>query len=66
MNLFCFFLGHNYCVARVLNPRARKVGCARCSKYWAMHDPTRAFIEWDSELEELYAPGGLLSEEPRS
>lgn len=64
MSVICFLFGHKYYVARVMNPRARKVGCARCGKFWAMHDPTRSFLEWDGEFEELYAPGGLLSEEP--
>ena len=30
----------------------------------AMHDATRSFVQWDSDLESLYAPGGFLNEEP--
>ncbi len=59
--LLCAVLGHRYVVERVLNDRARKVGCTRCSCKWAMHDPTRVFVPWDSDFEELYGPGGLLA-----
>ena len=61
--LFCTAFGHRYVVERVLNQGARKVGCTRCGKHWAMHDATRAFIPWDSDLEQLYSPGGFLYEE---
>ena len=27
-------------------------------------DATRSFVQWDSDLESLYAPGGFLNEEP--
>ena len=60
--LLCAVLGHRFVVERQLNPRARKVGCTRCQRKWAMHDPTRTFEPWDLEFEALYAPGGLLSE----
>jgi hypothetical protein len=60
--LFCAVLGHFYVVERVLNQGARKVGCTRCGRHWAMHDGTRSFVQWDSEFEALYAPGGLLAE----
>ena len=62
--LFCTAFGHRYVVERVLNQGARKVGCTRCGKQWAMHDATRSFVQWDSDLESLYAPGGFLNEEP--
>ena len=61
--LICAILGHRYVVERVLNPGARKVGCTRCGRHWAMHDGTHSFVEWDGEFEKLYAPGGLLSVE---
>jgi hypothetical protein len=60
--LICAVFGHRYIVERVLNPGARKVGCTRCEKRWAMHDGTRSFVPWDAELEALYAPGGVLEE----
>ena len=60
--LLCAVLGHRFVVERQLNPRALKVGCTRCQRKWAMHDPTRTFVPWDAEFESLYAPGGLLSE----
>ena len=60
--LFCAALGHRYVVERVLNHGARKVGCTRCGRHWAMHDETRSFVEWDGEFEAFYAPGGILAE----
>ena len=46
-----------------MNPGARKVGCDRCGAVWGMHDRTRTFVPWDSELEAMYAPGGPLDPE---
>lgn len=60
--LLCATMGHRYVVERVLNERARKVGCTRCHRKWAMHDPTRAFLPWDSEFEAFYAPDGPLGD----
>jgi hypothetical protein len=60
--IICAIFGHKYVVERVLNEHARKVGCTRCSKHWAMHDPTRSFVEWDGEFEEMYGPNGILTE----
>jgi len=59
--LFCTAFGHRYVVERVLNQGARKVGCTRCGKQWAMHDATRSFVQWDSDLESLYAPGAFTA-----
>ena len=59
----CAVFRHRFVVERVLNERSRKVGCTRCGRAWAMHDPTKTFVPWDSEFEELYAPGGLLRED---
>lgn len=59
--LFCAILGHRYVVERMLSYEARKVGCTRCGQHWAMHDGTRSFVQWDGELEALYAPGGILA-----
>ena len=60
--IMCALFRHHFVIERVLNERARKVGCTRCGRSWAMHDPTRTFVPWDAEFESLYAPGGLLSE----
>ena len=58
--LACMVLGHKYRVLRRMNPGERKVGCDRCGACWAMHDATRAFVPWDDEFEEMYAPDGPL------
>jgi hypothetical protein len=60
--IFCAVLGHRYVVERVIIKGTRKVGCTRCGKHWAMHDGTRSFVEWDDDIEALYAPGGILAE----
>lgn len=59
--LMCAAFGHNYVVERVLNHGARKVGCTRCGKHWAMHDETRSFVLCDGDFEAMYAPGGILA-----
>lgn len=51
--ILCAILGHRYVVERVMAPHWRKVGCARCRGQWSMHDPTRTFVPWDGEQEEL-------------
>ena len=51
----CGLLGHRYVVERVVAPHWRKVGCTRCHQHWGMHDPTKAFVLWDDEQEELAA-----------
>lgn len=61
--LICLLIGHEYRVVRRMNPGARKVTCDRCHKAWGMHDPTRSFVPWDSQLESMYAPGGPLDPE---
>jgi hypothetical protein len=58
--LICAIFGHRYALQRVLNRRARKVGCTRCARAWGMHDPTRSLVPWDAEFEAMYAPGGAL------
>lgn len=60
--LICAVFGHRYVVERVLNYGARKVGCTRCGKHWAMHDGTRSFVPWSGEFETLYAQGGILAQ----
>ena len=41
----------------------KRQGCDRCGAVWGMHDRTRTFVPWDSELEAMYAPGGPLDPE---
>ncbi len=60
IRLICAIRGHQYVVERVLNKGARKVGCTRCNRKWAMHDETRSFVPWDGEFEKFYEPGGIL------
>lgn len=62
--VICGVIGHRYVVERVLNYGARKVGCTRCGCKWGMHDATHSFVPWDGELEEFYARGGMLRQEP--
>lgn len=58
--LICYVFGHRYFVIMRFGSGCRKVGCARCGNKWGMHDATRSFVEWDSELDELH---GLLGDE---
>lgn len=51
--ILCAILGHRYVVERQIAPHWRKVGCTRCFRSWGMHDPTRAFVLWDGEQEEM-------------
>ena len=60
--IICAIFGHEYMVEKRFNEATRKVGCTRCNRKWGMNDNVRAFIPWDSELEELYKPGGLLDD----
>lgn len=57
--LLCAVLGHRY-VVEIEFCTSRKVGCTRCHCKWGMHDDTRSFIPWDSELEALYREQGKL------
>jgi hypothetical protein len=58
--LACAVAGHQYRVARRMNPGARKLVCTRCGGAWGMHDATRTLVPWDDEFEAMYAPGGPL------
>lgn len=60
--MLCKLLGHKYIIVEQLSSSAKKIGCSECDKKWAMHAPTKSFLEWDEELAALYAPGGLLSQ----
>lgn len=54
MNIACLLFGHKYFVIKEYSKTTRKVGCRRCKKLWGMNDRVKAFIPWDSELEELH------------
>lgn len=56
--LVCAIAGHDYRVVRSMNSWSRKVACNRCGCVWGMHDPTRSFVLWDGELEEMYRRAG--------
>ena len=53
--LLCFLFGHKYFIIKRFSPVARKVGCDRCLKEWAMQDTYQAFLEWDGDFDELYS-----------
>ncbi|MBU0959201.1 MAG: hypothetical protein KKB31_04635 [Nanoarchaeota archaeon] len=52
--LLCKLFGHKYFVIKRFSPASRKVGCWRCHKQWGMNDRVKAFVPWDSELQEHY------------
>lgn len=51
--IICALLGHRYVVERQITHYWRKVGCTRCNRKWGMHDPTKAFVPWDNEQEQM-------------
>lgn len=53
--LWCKIFGHKLRVVQVFSPSSRKCECARCDTYFAMEDKYQAFLEWDSDFEDLYA-----------
>lgn len=53
--LLCWFGYHAYYKTEELSDYSIKVGCFHCSKMWGMHLPTKTFIEWDKDLEAIYA-----------
>lgn len=62
--LACSVIGCQYRVVRRMNADARKVACSRCRRAWAMHDPTRSFLPWNSDFESYYAKEGPLNHQP--
>ena len=52
--LICALFGHRYIVEREINAGCRVVGCTRCNRRWGMHDATRSFVPWDSDLEQAH------------
>jgi hypothetical protein len=56
--LICWMRGHEYAIWQAFTPRSRRVYCERCQKDWGMNDDVRAFIPWDSEIEQMYATMG--------
>lgn len=55
MSIRCFFGFHNYYTIRCFR-EGRQVGCERCSGVWGMHHPTKSFLKWDKELNDLHYP----------
>ena len=55
MNIRCLFGVHSYYIIRRFET-AQQVGCKRCNSVWGMHPPTKTFIKWDSELNDLHYP----------
>ena len=52
----CRIFGHKPNVVDVsLTGNVEKVGCSRCGGYFGMNHSVRAFLKWDSELEQCFA-----------
>jgi hypothetical protein len=32
-----------------------KLLCLCCSKQWGMNHPTKSFVDWDEDMEEVYS-----------
>jgi hypothetical protein len=65
--ILCAIFGHRYVIERNIATYWRKVGCTRCRRSWGMHDPTRAFVPWDGEQEEIARrnhPAAFASQQP--
>lgn len=52
--LICWVFGHQYYVVQSFRFGHRKVGCARCQRYFAMHDGCRMLLDWDDDFEKFY------------
>ena len=53
--MICWFGFHKYYIIREFE-RGRQVGCRKCAGVWGMHDPTKTFVKWDKELNDLHYP----------
>lgn len=53
MNL-CWFFGHEYYELVRFSSHARKLGCLKCPKQFAMNDDVQALLPWDADFEKLY------------
>ena len=53
--LLCLLGYHSYYKIKELSHDSTKVGCTCCSAAWGMHHPTKSFVEWDKDLEDIYA-----------
>ncbi len=60
--LLCFFFGHKYRLAQDLKPWARRVGCTRCHRSFAMNDDCRSLVPWDASYHRLYESHGVTIE----
>ena len=52
--LLCLFGHHSYYKIKELSDYSVQVGCTSCSKQWGMHHPTKSFVEWGEDMEEVY------------
>ena len=52
--LLCLFGQHSYYKIKELSDYSVKVGCTSCAKMWGMHHPTKSFVEWDTDFEDIY------------
>ena len=50
-----FFHPELITVRKLDNRGSRKVYCSRCGRYYSFHPPTKSFLEWDTELEDLHS-----------
>jgi hypothetical protein len=52
--LYCWLFGHRYEVWQHFHAGSRRVICNHCGGDFGMHDETRSFVRWDSQLEDMY------------
>ena len=57
--ILCKFGRHKYYLLKNMSREVQKISCRRCARVWGMHHGVQALIEWDYELEMLYAEGGF-------
>ena len=55
MKIKCLLGVHDYYTIRRFE-RGQQVGCKQCNSVWGMHHPTKSFIKWDVELNDLHYP----------
>ena len=52
--LLCLFGYHSYYKIKELSDYSIKVGCTSCSRQWGMHHPTKSFVDWDTDIADIY------------
>lgn len=60
--LLCKLVFHRLVVVKKFPTPAgsKKLCCLRCGRFFGMCDSVRAFVPWDSELENMYRSWGML------